>query len=252
MNIVILHGSMRKGNTYKLTQEVASILLKREDVSIREFSVSELELPFCESCHACFSAGEEFCPHREIMTPVAEAIESCDGLIISGVVYSLHLNAAMKNLIDHLSYYFHRPRLFSKKALVITTTAGAAERRIATYLKSVLGHWGVGYIKSLSCKIQTSPFSLNEKQLAKLRAAANAFYAAVSQNKTTPPTFESVAVHNAFRGMSSAPNGPSERDKAYWRDCGFANRAYPRPVGPLKSALGALVFGVMSRVFGKK
>ncbi len=252
MNIIIIHGSMRKGNTYKLTQEAASILRKHEDVSIREFSVSELALPFCESCHACFSKGEEFCPQREAVTPVAEAIESCDGLIVSGVVYSLHLNAAMKNLIDHLSYYFHRPRLFTKKALIITTTAGAAEKRIAKYLKSVLGHWGAGYIKSLSCKIQTNTFSLSEKQQKRLEAAANAFYNAVSQNKTTPPTFESVAVHNAFRAMSLSPKGPSECDKAYWRDCGFAARAYPRPAGPVKSAFGALVYGVMSRAFGKK
>ena len=252
MKIIVIHGSMRKGNTYKLTQEAASILRNREDVSIREFSVSELALPFCESCHACFSKGEEFCPHKEIMAPIAEAIENCDGLIVSGVVYSLHLNAAMKNLIDHLSYYFHRPRLFDKKALIITTTAGAAEKRIAKYLKSVLGHWGVGCIKSLSCKIQTSSFSLTDKQRAKLEAAANAFYYAISRNKTTPPTFESVAVHNAFRAMSLSPGGPSECDKAYWRDCGYANKAYPRPAGPHKSAFGAFVYGIMSRVFGGK
>ncbi len=251
MNVVILHGSMRKGNTYKLTQEAAALLIKR-GVSINEFSVSKLALPFCESCHACFSKGEAFCPHKEIIAPIAAAIESCDGLIISGVVYSLHLNAAMKNLIDHLSYYFHRPRLFSKKALIITTTAGAAENRIAKYLTSVLGHWGVGYIKSFSCKIQTSEFLLNEKQRARLEAAASAFYDAVSQNKTTPPSFESVAVHNAFRAMSLSPKGPSECDRAYWQECSFAAKAYPRPIGPFLSAFGALVFGVMSKVFSKK
>ncbi len=252
MNIVIIHGSMRKGNTYSLTQEAAGRLRGREGVSIREFSVRELALPFCESCHACFSTGEEFCPHRDAMAPVIEAIEGCDGLIVSGVVYSLHLNAAAKNLIDHLSYYFHRPRLFDKKALIITTTAGAAEKRIAKYLRAVLGHWGVGYIQSLSCKIQTNPFSLTEKQRKAVEKAADAFYDAVSQNKTTPPTFESVAVHNAFRAMSTSPGGPSERDKAYWGECGFAERAYPRPIGLLKRAFGALVFKVMRGVFGGK
>ena len=110
MKITVIHGSMRKGNTYGVTQAVLEHLRKHADVQITEISVADLDLPFCCSCHACFSKGDEFCPHNAVVGSVAKSIEECDGLIISGVCYAMQINAAAKNLADHLAYYFHRPR----------------------------------------------------------------------------------------------------------------------------------------------
>lgn len=251
MRILVIHGSMRKGNTYKLTQEVIMRLKKHENVDIREINVNELDLPFCVSCHTCFETGEDKCPHKNIMQTVTDEIKTCDALILSGAVYSLHLNAAMKNLIDHLSFYFHRPYMFDKKGLIVTTTAGAADKTIAKYLKTVMGHWGVGNIKSISCKIQTYPFSLTPKQVQKIDKTTDEFYNIILNDKTAPPSFDMLAVHNAFRGMNASEVAISECDRAYWHSTGLINKVYPHKIGFLKFAFGTLVFKIMKKVISK-
>ena len=251
MKITVIHGSMRKGNTYGVTQAVLSCLREHSDVEITEISVADLDLPFCLSCHTCFGKGENLCPHREKVSAVAKAIENCDGLIVSGVVYAMQINAAMKNLIDHLAYYFHRPRLFDKIGMVITTTAGAGENRIAKYLSEVLGHWGISGAVKLSLKIQTPEFSISDKQKKQIQTAADKFYDRIKNKKLSSPSFVSIAVHNAFRGTSALKQPFSECDAAYWRDSGFADSVYSRRVGLIKSVVGHLAYFVMQRVFGK-
>lgn len=251
MNITVIHGSMRKGNTYGVTQAVISHLREYHDVKITEINVSDLDLHFCLSCHTCFTKGEHLCPHSGTVGEVARAIENCDGLMVSGVVYSMHINAAMKNLIDHLAYYFHRPRLFDKIGMVISTTAGAGEKRVTKYLSEVLGHWGISDATSLSLKIQTSDFSLSDKQKEKVRITADKFYDRIKNRKLSSPTFASVAVHNAFRGMNFVSPPMSECDFAYWNSSGFADKVYPRKVGFVKKAVGGLVYSIMKKVFQK-
>ncbi|GHV43555.1 hypothetical protein FACS189490_13710 [Clostridia bacterium] len=87
MKILVIHGSMRKGNTYKLTSEITARLAKYPDVRITEYFVADLNLPFCLSCHACFAKGEELCPHYGQLRELHGALLSCDGVIISGTTY---------------------------------------------------------------------------------------------------------------------------------------------------------------------
>jgi multimeric flavodoxin WrbA len=250
MKIFVIHGSMRKGNTYKLTQEVISRLLLR-GAEISEMRVSDLKLPFCVSCHTCFVQGEAKCPHYPIMKTVTEHIESCDALVISGAVYSMHLNAATKNLIDHVSYYYHRPRLFATKGLVITTTAGAGEKTVAKYLKATIAQWGVSNIQTLSCKIQTDPFSLSEKQTRAVDAIAKKFHNIIMHNKTQAPSMKAVIIHNAFRGQSAAEIPISEYDKAYWHETGLISKVYPRRINIWKRAAGSAIFTIMKKMMSK-
>ena len=102
-----------------------------------------MELPFCRSCHLCLTKGEEYCPDYNVMHSIQSVLVECDGLIVSGVTYTQALNAAMKNLMDHLAYGFHSPALFGKKGMVIATSTGTGEKDVARYLKSVLGQWGI-------------------------------------------------------------------------------------------------------------
>ena len=251
MKITVIHGSMRKGNTYGVVSAVLERLRSYDDVEVSEIRVADLDLPFCASCHACFSKGEQFCPHRAITSPVADAIENCDGLIVSGVCYAMQINAAMKNLIDHFAYYFHRPRLFTKMGMVVTTTAGAGEKAVAAYLRQTLGHWGMGKAIRLPIKIQTEKFSLTEKQKASVRTAADKFYIHIKEKKLPSPSIASVAVHNAFRGNSSLTPPLSECDGAYWKASGFIEKIYPRRAGLLKLFVGRITYSMMRKVFGK-
>ncbi|MCL2532211.1 MAG: NAD(P)H-dependent oxidoreductase [Oscillospiraceae bacterium] len=249
MNITVIHGSMRRGNTYNVTQAVLQQLRAHDDVTITEISVAELDLPFCRSCHTCFGKGEAFCPHRATLGPIAQAIEGCDGLIVSGVCYAMHINAAIKNLVDHFAYYFHQPRLFNQVGLVITTTAGAGDVRVGKYLRQVLGHWGMGKPLTLPMKIQTEKFMLTAKQQTRIHATAEEFYRNIKTGKLAQPSLTSVIVHNSFRAHASVTPPLSPCDSAYWRNSGFAHKVYPRSIGAGKWLMGKLIYPIMRSMF---
>lgn len=258
MKILVIHGSMRKGNTYALTREIIDRLCARPDVECTEISVANLELPFCCSCHTCFAKGEEFCPHYEIMQAVEAALMESDGVILSGTTYMWSLNAAMKNLLDHLSYGFHRPALFGKKGMVIVTSSGNGEKDVAQYLHTVMGQWGINGAMILTLNAKERQLLSAQKISAKLDHAATQFYQLTASGRYLPPKLTNIIAHNAFRAMSLSDFAEYECDTRFWQQEGYSNRAYPVKAGP-KSAIGALMHGVakfstkmLGRVFAER
>ena len=254
MKILVIHGSMRKGKTHSLTKEIMSHLAAKPDVEFTEFSVSDLELPFCISCHVCFKKGEEFCPNYSHFSDVYKALLSCDGVILSGTTYMWALNAAMKNLLDHLSFNFHRPSLFGKKGMVIATSAGNGEKSIAKYLKTVLGQWGVNGAVVVTRNTKQEQLVPHEKQATKVRKATERFYNQLASEHTITPTLRSIVVHNAFRAMSLSNYAEYERDTKFWQQDGYCNRAYPIKAGP-KYIVGVMIFSVAkftAKILGRR
>lgn len=249
MKILVIHGSMRKGNTYALTKEILSRLSAKQDVETVEFGVSDINLPFCTSCHLCLLKGETFCPHRAVMEKIQAALAECDGVIFSGVIYMRGLNAAMKNVIDHLAYLFHRPSLFGKKGMVVVTTAGSGEDSVVKYLKKILGFWGVNGALVVTRKMRNhnakpdETLQLSAKEIAKLDKVSNRFYSLIKSKRSIPPSLKSIAIYNTVRAVSLSPYTESESDAAYWRTDGFCNKAYPVKAGLLKYLMGMFVHG---------
>ena len=247
MKILVIHGSMRKGNTYALTNEIVSRLSTKQDVEVCEIGVADLNLPFCTSCHICLMKGEGYCPHRAIMEKIQTILAECDGVIFSGVTYMRGLNAAVKNVIDHLSYLFHRPALFGKKGIVVVTSTGAGENGVAKYLKTVLGYWGVNGALIVTKKMrnhntkQGENLHLSAKEKAKLNKVSERFYNWIKSKRQISPSSKSIAIHNTFRAMSLSKYAESECDTAYWQREGFCNKVYPVKAGLFKYLIGAFV-----------
>ena len=254
MKIVAIHGSMRKGNTYALTGEILRRLSAKQDVEVVEIGVADLSLPFCTSCHCCLLKGEEYCPHHAVMEKIQTALSECEGVIFSGVVYMRGLNAAMKNVVDHLAYLFHRPSLFGKKGMVVVTTAGSGASGVAKYLKKIFGFWGINGALVVTKKMRnhnTKPYAklqLSLKETAKLDSVANRFYTLIKSNRQLPPSLKSIAIHNTIRAVSLSPYTESESDAAHWRKDKFCNKAYPVRAGLLKYLAGVLVYRAVRRM----
>lgn len=122
MRILIIDGSPRKGNTWKLTQKVMDILLTYDNtINFTEVHLSDLNLPFCMGCSNCFRVGHKHCPHNQIIQPIIDLIEENDAVIISVSSFQGQPTALMKNFTDHLAFMIHRPRFFTKKALIISS-----------------------------------------------------------------------------------------------------------------------------------
>jgi len=243
MKILVIHGSMRKGKTYALTKEIMDQLSSKPDVDFTEIHISDLNLPFCISCFACFKKGEEYCPNYASYSIVYKALLDCDGVIMSGTTYMWSLNAAMKNLLDHLSFNFHRPVLFGKKGMVVATSSGAGEKTVAKYLKTVLGQWGVNGAVVVTRNTKEEKLISVDKQALKIKNGTKKFYQQLTSGRMIPPSLRSIAVHNAFRSMAQSASAEDERDIEFWKQEGYHNRAYPVKAGP-KYIPGALVFSL--------
>jgi len=254
MKILVLHGSMRKGNTHKLTKQIIDRLLLKPNLELVEFNISDLKPPFCVSCHACFKNGEEYCPNFEYIKDFSEALKNCDGVVLTATTYMWAINAATKNLLDHLSYNFHRPTFFGKKGMVVATSAGNGEKSVVAYLKTVLGQWGINGAITLTQNTKQR-ILLSEKKIAKsIDKAANKFYKQLTHKKFIKPTFKSIAVHNAFRCMSLSKFAEYEKDTEHWSKKEY-NKAYPVKAGFFRYCTGAFVFSlakVAVKVIGKK
>jgi len=153
------------------------------------------------------------------------------------------LNAAMKNLSDHLSFNFHRPALFGKKGMAVATSAGAGEKNVAKYLKTVLGQWGVNGAVVATRNAKEEALLPSWKQAEKTRRAAERFYRQLASGRLIAPSLRSIAAHNAFRSMALSKSAAYERDAEFWRQDGYRDRAYPVKAG-VKYAAGALVIAV--------
>ncbi|MCL2056757.1 MAG: NAD(P)H-dependent oxidoreductase [Oscillospiraceae bacterium] len=250
MKIVVIHGSMRKGNTYALTGKVTCRLSAMPDTSLQEFGVADLDLPFCRSCHQCFTKGEQHCPHYETIHDIYAALVECDGIIVAGTTYMWAVNAALKNLLDHFAYMFHRPVLFGKKGMVITTSAGAGEKKAASYLKTILGQWGVNGALVVTQNEKERSLQSDVRLNAKIERFSNRFYALIKSKQQIAPGFKSIAVHNAFRAMSLSGFTGSEADGQFWQKEGFRDRAYPVKAGTTKYLFGVLVFSAVRSLTG--
>ena len=233
MKILVIHGSMRKGNTYSLTKEIVDRLSAKHDITISEISVSDIDLPFCTSCHVCFAKGEEYCPNHNSLAPLRKQLLDCDGAIFTGTTYVWSLNAAMKNILDHFAYMFHRPALFGKHGLVIVTSAGNKERAIAKYIKAVIAQMGINGALIFTLNTKQKQMGSESALAKKLDEVAEKFYSRIKSKQRISPTLRTIAKHNAFRAMLQSDFSEYPRDTEYWKEPSNGSTAYPVPIAPL-------------------
>ncbi|MCX7772482.1 MAG: flavodoxin family protein [Clostridia bacterium] len=260
MKIVIIHGNPRKGNTYRSVEVIKEEMLRLGPVEFVEFTLHR-DLPhFCNGCFSCFMNGENTCPHAKYVQPIVTAMLEADAFIMSSPVYALQLSAQLKSLLDHTAYCYivHRPRFYSKKALVVSTTTGAGTGNVLKYVKQCLTFWGVN-------KVYTYGFALNsldfegmkpkkrEKMLEKLHKTAQSFYRDIASGKMHSPVFVQATMFQVSRYLSTI-NAPDSLDRKYWEEKGWTSQkaVYFSPEtkpNPFYRVMGRLVCFIFSRLF---
>lgn len=251
MKIVVLNGSPRKGNTYEATRKFMKEIQDYGEISFKEFFFPQ-DLPeFCRGCFQCFMKGESYCPHAKYVQPIVEAMEEADAFIFSSPVYALSLSAGMKSFLDHTAYMYinHRPHFVKKKAMVISTTAGAGLKGSVGYIMKNLRFWGLNKVYGLgigmfSIDWASMPSKKKTKAESLIKSKAKIFYKDVASNKYHAPSFIQVMMFNAGRAMMDSYDD-TNMDKNYWVSKGYTqkNRNYfldEIRFSPLKLIIGRL------------
>lgn len=232
MRICVIHGSPRKGNTYKA---VKTVMKKLEDLSGESaLEFTEFYLPqdmphFCSGCYNCFLKGIEKCPHFKFSGPILEAVKAADGLIISSPVYVMAESAQIKALLDHFGsiYIPHRPEelMFSKVGLVVSTTVGGGLEKAVAVIKRNLKYWGFRRVISTGFPLYALNYSeMSEKKQRRIEAklerkAVSFFKLAERRERLSPELFTRFW----FFIMKKMISGYDEDnlDKQYWLQKGW-------------------------------
>lgn len=240
MKYLIINGSPRKKNTWKIVEQIKLNL----DGETEEIHLIKQKIPMCNGCYKCFNEGEDKCPHHDIINPIVEKLKQADGLIITSPVYAMNVTALLKNLFDHTAYFFHRPEFFDKKALIVVSTAGAGQKKVAKYMDETLRHWGFNktYKLALACGGKEH---LETKEIDK---TAKRFNEDVKSKKLHSPKFGDILFFNVWKAMATSSN-PIPADKKYWEETNFINHDFAPTIklNIIKRAFGKLMYFILKK-----
>lgn len=122
--IIILSGSPRQKDGYRLIKSIEEKINKKGNVEFEYIRTGVIQINNCVGCMKCFEKGEEYCPFNDDIGVIVKKLISCDGIIFHSPVYALSITGTMKRVIDRMSFMFHRPELIAKPAITVVTTGG--------------------------------------------------------------------------------------------------------------------------------
>ena len=230
MKIVTVHGSPRKGNTYKATEVFKEEMRRQGEIEFVDFFLPK-DLPeFCRGCMICFLKGEEKCPHADYTMPILEQMVSADALIFTTPVFALSLSGCMKSFLDHYAYIFivHRARneMFWKKAFIISSTVGSGTKEAIKTISTSLKYWGVNRVYSYSFATFGDEWDdmnadKKDKFNSQIRKKAIKFYNEVASHKKHRPYIFIRIMYSISKFILKKYTDDSSLDKKYWVEKGW-------------------------------
>ncbi|MFP4078950.1 MAG: flavodoxin family protein [Candidatus Izemoplasmataceae bacterium] len=229
MKIVVIHGSPRKGNTFKATELFKKTMREASPVEFVDFFLPR-DLPeFCLGCMTCFFKGEDRCPHSEYTLPIMNQMLKADALLFTTPVYVLSLSGGMKAFLDHFGHAFivHRPRpeMFRKKAFILSTTAGAGTKSAIRTIRKSLRFWGVNRVYSYGFALfEVDWDKMNPKRKAKivrkLQNKALRFSKEVASGRNRRP-YRMISLMFWLRRLMIKKEALDSLDRSYWIEMGW-------------------------------
>jgi len=228
MEICVIHGSNRKGNTDRTIEIIKETLNSFEKIVYTDIYLHK-DLPhFCNGCFLCLSTGVfagENCPHKQYAMQIMEKMLKSDGIIIGSPSYALSETAQIKALFDHFacSYICHRPNeaMFDKIGFVVSTAAGAGTKNVINTISRNFLFWGIKRIIKCGINIWENNWNnIPNKRRIKferlLNNKAKIFYKNVKKRYKLMPNVKTVFLKIIFKKLikSYPDNNP---DKIYWK-----------------------------------
>jgi len=233
MNVVIIMGSPRKKDTYRVCKDIESGL-NANGINVEYLYLNQLNIQDCKGCDLCFKKSERYCPCKDDIMSVREQLVTAHGIVFASPVYAYQVPAALKRLIDRLSYQFHRPELVGKPAFLIVTSEGGGHTQVMKYLSMTATGWGCNIVGKTSVISPmyfeednlTSAWGYNEKYALKLaneiKSSTDILAHACSQNSQSIPSFRNIFMFNCLRSKTYT----SQADRDFWNEKGWIESDY--------------------------
>jgi multimeric flavodoxin WrbA len=255
MKVLVIMGSPRKGNTYHAAERIREILQEKIPVEWEYVMLRDIDMEQCKGCFTCFERGERFCPLNDDASLLEQKMLEADGVIFATPVYGFQVSGLMKVFIDRHSYFFHRPRFFRQKALILTSTGAVGIKEVLKYLDLVTRIWGFDVAAKMgivsSPTMGPLPARRVEENERRLEKAASAFMKALQRGTRSKPGLMNVIIFHVGRAPSDVLGERAPADHTYWTDQGWLEKGkryyVDVPVNPLYHAIGNIVEWFLQR-----
>lgn len=229
MKIVVVNGQNHQGSTYHIGKMLTEHI--KGEKTIREFFLPRDLEHFCIGCYSCVE-DETKCPYYEEKHIIMEEIEKADLLIFTTPNYCMAPSAPMKAFMDlTFTYWFsHKPRqcMFEKRAVVISTTAGAGANTAIRPVKRMLFYWGVPCIKTYGIGVQAMNWAgVSEKKKAKISRDIDKLEQSLLKKKKPRVPFSSKFMFCMMGKMQKAGWGSGLTERKYWEEQGWLSGKRP-------------------------
>ncbi|MGN0384347.1 MAG: flavodoxin family protein [Lachnospiraceae bacterium] len=229
MKIVMIHGQNHKGSSYNIGRMIANKISGEEDIV--EFFLPRDLNHFCLGCYACIEDDAK-CPFYEEKNKIMTAVEAADVLIFTTPTYCMRASAPMKSFIDLTFNYWmvHRPRkcMFSKQAIVVSTTAGSGTKTAIKDITNTLLYWGVPSVITYGIGVQAMNWNgVADKKKQKIEKDTTKIANKVLNIKRVKPGIKTKFLFTMMRMMQKKGWGSGEAEKAYWEQNGWMGKERP-------------------------
>lgn len=227
MKITIIHGQSHQGSTYN----IAKLLAKKLNGEIEEFFLPKDFGEFCTGCTNCFTISETKCPHYEKLSPITQALDNADVIILASPVYVYHATGPMKAFLDHYGWRWlvHRPeeKMFSKQAVCICTAAGGGMKSTNRDMAHSTFFWGIAKTYKYGIAVmETSWERVSSKRKQKIEKKLDLLAKKVSKKQgRIKPSVKTKVFFAVMRQMQK--RGWNEADVCYWKEKGWSEKKRP-------------------------
>ncbi|MDD2371296.1 MAG: flavodoxin family protein [Firmicutes bacterium] len=237
LKVIAINSSKRKINTYGLIIQVKEILAKK-DIEVEIINLYDYEIKNCLGCEHCIITDD--CVLKDDVSEIMRKIENSDGIILTSPVYLQTVSGMMKIFIDRTCKWFHRPVLYGKPILVMSTTKGSGLKATLKYLEKVVVQWGAINAGSIGRGIRNieTPISLKEcKEFISLLKM---------EKKDYKPSLDSLINYQVQKILADFMSG---LDENYWREKGWNKKFYyfNCKINIFKRMIATLIYKVISR-----
>ena len=229
MKITIIHGQNHKGSTCYVAGELLKNITGGHEV--KEFFLPKDLNHFCAGCCACIKA-REMCPYWEEKEKIDTAMKEADLLILTTPTYCMAPSAPMKSFMDlfFTNWMSHKPyaEMFSKRAVVISTAAGAGAKKATEPVARMLTYWGVPKVYQYGLAVNANnPAGIPEKKKETISRDMKKLGKKISCGKSPKAGIKTRFLFRVMAGMQKADWGAGPEEKAYWKKMGWLDGKKP-------------------------
>ena len=229
MKIVMIHGQNHKGSTWN----IANLLLQKlpGEKEVKEYFLPRDLNHFCSGCYACLEARER-CPYWREKEPMLHQMRETDLLILTSPNYCMMPSAPMKAFLDlfFTNWMSHKPlrEMFSKRAVVISSAAGAGAKKAAKLIGNNLANWGIPEIHLYAAVVNAMNWDMVPSgKKARMEKDMDKLARQLSRRGKVTVGMKTRILFWFYGGMQKAGWGASPTEKQYWIENGWLSGGRP-------------------------